>query len=74
MNRDRIEGLLKQVSGTIREQWGVLTSDRLSVVAGRCEQLVGLAQARRGIEKKAAQRQLREFLQRNRLWNTSSHR
>lgn len=74
MNQDRIEGLLKQVRGSLREHWGALTSDRLSVVAGRCERLAGLAQARRGSEKEQAARQLKEFLRRNRLWNTSSHR
>lgn len=73
MSRDRIEGLIKQASGTLREQWGLLTSDPLRVVAGRCEQLMGLAQVRDGIKKEQAARQLREFMQRNRQWNTSSH-
>ena len=72
MNRDLIEGLLKQVSGTLRERWGLLTSDRLSIVAGRCEQLAGLAQARRGSERQRADRELGEFMRRNREWNTSS--
>ena len=72
MNRDLIEGLLKRVSGTLRERWGLLTSDRLSIVAGRCEQLVGLAQARRGSERQRADRELGEFMRRNREWNTSS--
>lgn len=74
MNRDRIDGMFKQVGGSLREQWGRLTSDRLSIVAGRCEQLVGLAQSRRGVEIEQAERQLREFLHRNRQWNTSGHR
>ena len=72
MNRDRIEGIVKQIAGAAREQWGVITSDRLSVVAGRCEQLAGLAQSRRGRAKEQGERQLREFLHRNRLWNTST--
>jgi uncharacterized protein YjbJ (UPF0337 family) len=73
MNRDRIEGLIKQVSGSFREQWGLLTSDRLTAVAGRCEQLMGLAQARDGLKKEQAARELRDFMQRNRYWNTSGH-
>ena len=73
MNRDRIEGLLKQVTGTLNEQWGLLTDDRLRVVAGKCEQLAGLAQARRGAQKERSQRELLQFLQRHRRWNTSSH-
>ena len=70
MNRDRIEGTMKQLSGSIRERWGMFTSDKLTVIAGRCEHLMGLAQARRGIEKEQAARQLREFLDRNRGWNS----
>lgn len=72
MDRDRIEGLLKQARGSFKEHWGLLTSDRLAVVAGRCEQLAGLAQVRRGGEKERADRELREFMRRNREWNTSS--
>lgn len=72
MNRDRIEGIVKQIAGAARERWGVMTSDSLSVVAGRCEQLAGFAQARKGREQERTARQLREFLHRNRLWNTSS--
>jgi uncharacterized protein YjbJ (UPF0337 family) len=74
MNRDRIEGAWKQLNGTLREQWGLITSDSLSVVAGRCEQLMGLAQVRQGLQKEEAVRQLRDFMQRNRSWNTSVHR
>ncbi|MNC91062.1 hypothetical protein D3C83_72510 [compost metagenome] len=65
MNRDRIEGWWKQLSGRLREQWGYLTSDRLSVIAGRHNQRAGKAQARYGIKKEEAQRQLKDFLRRN---------
>lgn len=71
MNRDRIEGMWKQVSGKLREQWGMLTSGRPTVVAGRRDQLAGRAQARYGIKQEEAQRQLRDFLHRNRRWNLS---
>lgn len=57
MNRDRVEGFMRQLSGSLRERWGLLTSDRLDVVAGRCEQLMGLAQVRDGIRKELAARQ-----------------
>lgn len=73
MNRDRIEGLLKQATGTLMEHWGRLTSDRITIAEGRCERQLGQAQARRGSAKEEAGRQLREFRYRNRLWNTSGH-
>ncbi len=41
MNRDRIEGNWKQVTGKARAQWGKLTDDDLEVVAGRRDELSG---------------------------------
>jgi uncharacterized protein YjbJ (UPF0337 family) len=72
VNRDRLEGKWKQVSGSVREQWGRLTDDRLSVVAGKHNQVAGRIQERYGIYKEESERQLREFLNRNRDWDPSS--
>ena len=71
MNRDRLEGKWKQLSGSVREQWGRLTDDRLSMVAGRHDQLAGRYQEQYGITKEEGKHQLREFLRRNRDWNFS---
>ncbi len=71
MNRDRIEGKWKQWSGSMRERWGRLTDDRLSVVAGRHNQLAGRYQEQYGINKEEGERQLKEFLRRNRDWGPS---
>ena len=72
VNRDRLEGMWKQLSGRVREQWGRLTDDRLSVVAGKHNQVAGRIQERYGIYKEESGRQLREFLHRNRDWDPSS--
>ena len=58
MNWDRIEGNWKQITGKAREQWGKLTDDDLSVVAGRREQLAGKIVERYGIAKDEAEKQL----------------
>jgi uncharacterized protein YjbJ (UPF0337 family) len=71
MNRDRLEGKWKQLSGSVREQWGRLTDDRLSVVAGRHDQLAGKHQEQYGINREEGERELRAFLQRNRDWDSS---
>ena len=71
MNRDRLEGKWKQFSGSVREQWGRITDDRLSVVAGKHDQLAGRYQEQYGITKEEGERQLREFLRRNRDWESS---
>lgn len=69
MNRDRLEGKWKQVSGHLRERWGALTGDRVSVVAGRHDQRAGLYQEQYGLAREEGERQLRDFLRRNREWD-----
>jgi uncharacterized protein YjbJ (UPF0337 family) len=71
MNRDRVEGNWKQFSGKLREQWGKLTRDDFSVNAGKRDQLAGSIQVRHGISKEEAERQVRDFLYRNRDWDLS---
>ena len=39
MNSDRVQGLLRQFNGKLKEQWGRLTDDDLDVINGRQEQL-----------------------------------
>ena len=41
MNWDRIEGNWKQATGKVKEQWGKLTDDDISFVAGKRDQLAG---------------------------------
>jgi len=72
MNRDRIEGVWKQVCGRLKQRWGVLTSSRLSVIAG--VQLAGRIQERSGIAREESQRELKRFLRRNRRWLSRSDR
>jgi len=61
MNWDQIEGKWKQSAGVVKEKWGKLTDDDLTVIAGKKDQLVGKIQERYGIAKDAAQKQVDEF-------------
>lgn len=72
MNRERIAGKLKQFRGALRERWGELIADRRSVDEGRREQSAGRAQELYGINKEKLQRELNEFLYRNRRWDIPS--
>lgn len=65
MNQDRIRGQWKQVKGKIKEQWGRLTDDDLDVIAGKRDQLLGRIQRRHGLAKDEAQKQVRDFEERN---------
>jgi uncharacterized protein YjbJ (UPF0337 family) len=61
MNSDQIEGKWKQVSGKVKEKWGKLTDDDLTVINGKKDQLVGRIQERYGIAKQEAEKQVDEF-------------
>lgn len=61
MNEDRIKGKWKQLTGTIKEKWGKLTDDDLTVAEGNAEYLAGRVQERYGLAKDAAEEQVREF-------------
>ena len=62
MNWDWIEGNWKQLQGHAKRQWGKLTDDDLSQISGKQEELAGRIQARYGIEKEEAQRQIDSWL------------
>ena len=65
MNNDRLRGQWKQIKGKLKERWGRLTDDDLDVIAGRREQLLGRIQERHGLAKEEADRQVKDFEQRN---------
>jgi uncharacterized protein YjbJ (UPF0337 family) len=61
MNKDRIAGNWKQISGKVREKWGQLTDNDLTEIDGKREQLVGKIQKSYGVAKDAAEQQVSEF-------------
>ena len=58
MDWNRVEGNWKQVKGQIKEKWGKLTDDDLSVINGRRDQLEGKIQERYGLAKDHIRRML----------------
>jgi uncharacterized protein YjbJ (UPF0337 family) len=64
MNWDRIEGSWKQAAGKVKEKWGKLTEDDLTVINGKQDQLVGRIQERYGIAKDEAERQVKDWADR----------
>jgi uncharacterized protein YjbJ (UPF0337 family) len=61
MNWDRIEGNWKQLKGKVKEKWGKLTDDDLTVIGGKRDQLAGMLQNRYGIAKDEVEREIDEF-------------
>jgi len=58
MNWDQISGNWKQFTGQVKEQWGKLTDDDLTAIAGKRDQLAGKLQERYGYEKQKAEEEL----------------
>jgi uncharacterized protein YjbJ (UPF0337 family) len=61
MNWDRIEGNWKQFKGKAKQQWGKLTDDKVDVISGRRDQLVGAIQETYGIANDEAERQVKDW-------------
>jgi uncharacterized protein YjbJ (UPF0337 family) len=61
MNWDRVEGNWKQFSGKVKEKWGKLTDDDLTVIGGKQDQLVGRIQERYGIARDEAEKQVKTW-------------
>lgn len=61
MNWDQIQGKWTELKGQAKQQWGKLTDDDLTVVAGKRDELVGKVQERYGIAKEKAEEQVKEF-------------
>ena len=61
MNWDRVEGNWKQFTGKVKEQWGKLTEDDITVIGGKQEQLVGRIQERYGVAKDEAEKQVKTW-------------
>lgn len=58
MNSDQWSGNWKQFKGKVKEQWGKLTDDDLTVIEGKRDQLVGRIQERYGVAKEKAEEEV----------------
>ena len=62
MNWDIVEGKWGQLKGSIKEQWGKLTDDELTEIAGNRDKMAGKLQERYGWTKEEADDKLNEFV------------
>lgn len=74
MNRELLRGIWMQFGGTVTERWGALIGDPLVSAAGRRNRLAGRIEQRRGMLKQRAERELAQFMSRNRHWRDLSRR
>lgn len=65
MNWDRVEGNWKEFKGRVKQQWGDLTDDDLTVIEGNRDELAGRLQKRYGYAKDQARREIDSWLDRS---------
>ncbi len=58
MNKDQIQGKASQISGKLKETWGKLTDDDLTLYEGQRDKFLGKVQEHYGIAKEAAEKKL----------------
>lgn len=62
MNWDTVKGNWKQMTGKVKEEWGDLTDNDILEAEGDRDQLVGKIQAKYGIAKDEAEKQVDKFV------------
>lgn len=61
MNSSTMAGNWKQLKGKIKEKWGKLTDDDLTVIEGKQDQLAGILEKRYGYAKEQAKKDAETF-------------
>ncbi|EJL86124.1 MULTISPECIES: CsbD family protein [unclassified Pantoea] len=61
MNKDEASGNWKQFKGKMKEKWGKLTDDDMTVIEGKRDQLVGKIQERYGYAKDQAETEVKDW-------------
>jgi uncharacterized protein YjbJ (UPF0337 family) len=62
MNWEQVEGNWQQFTGKVKEKWGKLTDDDLTVIGGRRDVLAGKLRERYGMAKEQAEKEMDRFL------------
>ena len=61
MNWDTVQGKWKQLKGTARERWGMITDNEWSEISGQRQRFIGKVQERYGIAKEQAEKEVDEW-------------
>jgi uncharacterized protein YjbJ (UPF0337 family) len=65
MDWNQVEGNWRHMKGKVKEQWGKLTDDDLTLINGKRDQLEGKIRERYGIQKDIAKKQIDEWYRRS---------
>jgi uncharacterized protein YjbJ (UPF0337 family) len=59
MNKMQIEGKVDQISGALKEKWGKLTENDITLYKGKREQFLGKLKEHYGLVKEDAEKQIK---------------
>ena len=65
MNWDIIQGKWDQLKGSVKEQWGDLTDDEVTQIAGNRDKMSGKLQERYGWTKTEVDEKMNDFFRRH---------
>ena len=65
MNKNILKGDWNILKGKVKEKWGKLTDDDLTVISGKQDQLLGSLQKRYGYTKDKAEQELNAWKKKN---------
>ena len=65
INRNVSKAKWKQVKGSVKERWGKLTDNDITVMNGEIDQLVGKIQERYGLAKEQVEDDVREWYEKH---------
>lgn len=67
MNSDILKGKWNQIKGSIKQQWGDLTDNDVARIEGNYDEFVGVLQERYGYSRDRAEREVNDYLNRERV-------
>lgn len=67
MNSDILKGKWNQLKGNIKQQWGDLTDNDVARIEGNYDEFVGVLQERYGYTRERAEREVNDYLSRERV-------
>ena len=65
INRNVSKAKWKQVKGSVKERWGKLTDNDITVMNGEIDQLVGKIQERYGLAKEEVENDVRQWYEKH---------
>lgn len=69
MNKDQAKGTWNEFAGQVKQQWGKLTDDDISLLKGKTQEFYGKVQKEYGLAKEEAEKKVKEFEKASNYYN-----